>query len=123
MRSAEAFGAAAVLVTPGTADVWNGKALRASAGAAFRVPVVRWSEALHAALRKLGARVLAAVAEGEGAVAATTAALTDGCVLAVGNEGRGVSAELLRLADGRNHMLDTVLFLRILSLPGPPLLA
>lgn len=101
VRSAEAFGAAAVLVTAGTADVWNGKALRASAGAAFRVPVVRWSEALRGALKKLGTRVLAAVADEDGAVAATDANLTGGCVLAVGNEGRGVSAELLAVADGR----------------------
>ena len=101
VRSAEAFGAAAVLVTAGTADVWNGKALRASAGAAFRVPVVRWSEPLAASLRKLGARVLAAVAAEDDARPATAAALTEGCVLAVGNEGRGVSAELLQMADAR----------------------
>lgn len=101
VRSAEAFGAAAVLVTPGTADIWNGKALRASAGAAFRVPVVRWSEPVSAALRKLDLRLLAAVAERDGALPAKAVALTGGCVLAVGNEGRGISAEILRLADGR----------------------
>lgn len=101
VRSAEAFGAAAVLVSDGTVDIWNGKALRASAGAAFRVPVVRWSEALHAALRKLGSRVLAAVADESGAEPVTRAVLTGGCVLTVGNEGRGVSAELLAVADGR----------------------
>ena len=40
VRSAEAFGAAAVLTTPGTVDPWNGKALRASAGSLFRTPVL-----------------------------------------------------------------------------------
>lgn len=101
LRSAEAFGAAAMLVTEGTADVWNGKALRASAGAAFRMPVVRWSAPLHEVLAKLGIRVLAAVADGEGATAATASNLTGGCVLAIGNEGRGVSPEVLAVADGR----------------------
>ena len=101
LRSAEAFGAAAVLVTEGTADVWNGKALRASAGAAFRVPVVRWSAALQGALRGLEMRVLAAVASEDGAVPVGDAELAAGCVLVVGNEGRGVSAEMLQVADGR----------------------
>ena len=101
LRSAEAFGAAAVLVTGATADVWNGKGLRASAGAAFRMPVLRWSASLGAALRGLGMRTLAAVA-GEGrAVPVGDADLAGGCVLVVGNEGRGVSAELMAMSDGR----------------------
>ena len=100
VRSAEAFGAAAVLVTSGTADVWNGKALRASAGAVFRMPVVRWDEPLLSALGKLESRLLAAVADASVATAVTDIDLSGGCVLAVGNEGRGVSPELLAVANG-----------------------
>jgi TrmH family RNA methyltransferase len=40
VRSAEAFGAAGVIALPGTVSVWNAKALRASSGSAFRLPVV-----------------------------------------------------------------------------------
>ncbi len=40
VRSAEAFGVAGVLATPGTVSAWNQKALRASVGSVFRVPVV-----------------------------------------------------------------------------------
>ena len=40
MRSAEAAGAAAVVVTPGTVDSSNPKTVRASAGAVFHVPIV-----------------------------------------------------------------------------------
>lgn len=40
IRSAEAAGADAVVVTPGTVDETNPKVLRASAGALFSVPVV-----------------------------------------------------------------------------------
>lgn len=101
VRSAEAFGAAAVLFTDGTADAWNGKALRASAGAVFRVPVVRWNERLFGALRRDGTRLLAAVAEENDAMPVADAGLQGGSVLVIGNEGRGVSAPLLALADGR----------------------
>lgn len=40
IRSAEASGVDAVVVTPGTVDVTNSKVVRSSAGAIFHVPVV-----------------------------------------------------------------------------------
>src|SRR5487761_993831 len=40
VRSAEAFGATGVLALPGTVSAWNQKALRASVGSVFRMPVV-----------------------------------------------------------------------------------
>ena len=43
LRSADAFGASLAL-SPGCADVTGPKTLRASAGAAFRVPVARFDE-------------------------------------------------------------------------------
>jgi TrmH family RNA methyltransferase len=56
IRSAEAAGADAVVVTPGTVDASNPKVLRASAGAVFHVPVVGAALAdVHAAgLRVIG---------------------------------------------------------------------
>ncbi len=44
VRTADAFGAC-VALSAGCADPLSPKALRASAGASFRVPVVRWDEA------------------------------------------------------------------------------
>lgn len=41
LRSAEAFGVASVAVGPGTADPFSPKAVRASMGAVFTVPVAR----------------------------------------------------------------------------------
>jgi TrmH family RNA methyltransferase len=63
VRSAEAFGASGVLTTPGTVSGWNQKALRASAGSIFRVPVVGVGLDELAALKRGGVRLLAAVAE------------------------------------------------------------
>src|SRR5579863_7883328 len=40
VRSAEAFGATGVVSLPGTVSAWNPKAVRASAGSVFRVPIV-----------------------------------------------------------------------------------
>ena len=40
LRSAEAFGASGVVSLPGTVSAWNPKAVRASAGSVFRVPLL-----------------------------------------------------------------------------------
>jgi RNA methyltransferase, TrmH family len=56
VRSAEAAGADAVIVTPGTVDETNPKVVRASAGALFHVPVVAatLAEVASAGLRLIG---------------------------------------------------------------------
>jgi TrmH family RNA methyltransferase len=112
IRSAEAFGATGVLTTAGTVDEWNQKALRASAGSVFRVPVVEAGAAELMALKARGVRMFAAVAAesesnsvaacaGGVAVSAADVDLAGACALMIGNEGAGLGAELLALADAR----------------------
>ncbi len=105
IRSAEAFGAAAVVLGENTVDPWNGKCLRAAAGAAFRLPLPRWDGGLQDALRGLRARIVAAVAHG--GTAAHVSDLRGTCVLVIGNEGAGVSANLLSIADARVTVATT----------------
>jgi TrmH family RNA methyltransferase len=96
VRSAEAFGAAAVALAQNTVDPWNGKCLRAAAGAVFRLPLPSWNGDLLAALHAVDARVYAAVAHG-----GEPAHLTDlrgTTVLVIGNEAAGVSPNLLSIA-------------------------
>jgi TrmH family RNA methyltransferase len=100
IRSAEAFGATAVLTTQGTVSEWNQKAVRASAGSVFRVPVVGVTEAEVKALRAKGVRVYAAIA-GEGAVQVGEVNLRGACAVMIGNEGAGIAEEWLALADAR----------------------
>ena len=55
IRSAEAAGANAVVLTPGSVDPYNPKVVRASAGSLFRVPVIEATlDSLHG-FRRLGA--------------------------------------------------------------------
>jgi TrmH family RNA methyltransferase len=102
IRSAEAFGASGVLALPGTVDVWNAKALRASAGSAFRVPVVQEKTSLAlAALANHKIPVLAAVASGHDAIPCSRYDLTQPAAILIGNEGSGLSHDLLDRADAR----------------------
>jgi TrmH family RNA methyltransferase len=104
VRSAEAFGATGVIALRGTVSLWNAKTLRASAGSAFRMPVVfEESTPAFAALTEQKVPILAAVphtSDGD-AIPCTAADLAGPVALLIGNEGSGLSAELLERATGR----------------------
>jgi TrmH family RNA methyltransferase len=100
LRSAEAFGAEVVLVTRDTVSPWNPKAMRASAGSVFRVPVLRASlgeikECLS------GSQLFAAVAQVGGSRSVLDVDMKAPCGVMIGNEGAGLSAEALAMADVR----------------------
>lgn len=98
LRSAEAFGADGVVSLPGTVSAWNPKAVRASAGSVFRLPMLEaTADDALLRLRQVGVQVLAtAVRE---AIAAHETNLTRSVALLIGNEGNGLPAELAAHAD------------------------
>jgi RNA methyltransferase, TrmH family len=100
LRSAEAFAASGVLLLPGTASPWNPKALRASAGSAFRVPAVNVTETdALGLLARHNIPAIAAVAR-EG-MPVNEAPLANACALLIGNEGAGLSDKLIARAAHR----------------------
>jgi TrmH family RNA methyltransferase len=96
VRAATAFGLDGVLALDGTVDPWGAKAVRASAGMVFRMPVVV-VEAVDAAeaLEEASVPILVAAAAGRdvGEVAPEA-----GWALLVGNEGGGPRRSLAGLA-------------------------
>ncbi len=100
LRSAEAFGASGVVSLPGTVSAWNPKAVRASAGSVFRLPLVTTSDRMcFDQLREAGIRILATtVHESE---PANLADLAGPVALVIGNEGSGVADNLIARADGK----------------------
>ena len=104
LRAAEAFGAARLLITPETVNPWSPKALRASAGSVFRVPVQRMRLDEIGRLADQGVRLYAAVARPDGAVSCIDANFTWPCAIMIGNEGAGLSEAALRIATGRIHI-------------------
>ena len=103
LRTADAAGADAVVLTAGSVDPHNGKCVRATSGSLWHLPVVSGAALpdVVEALRRRGLQVLATSGAGTddlddlvdaGALAAPTAWL-------LGSEAAGLSAEALALAD------------------------
>lgn len=84
VRSAEAFGAAGVMFLKGSVNPWNPKCLRASAGSLWRVPLATGG---YEDLPWFAAA-------GDASIDVGAVDLSGSCVVAIGNEGAGVSAEL-----------------------------
>ncbi len=98
IRTADAAGASAVAVTPGTVDPTNPKTARATMGSLFHLPVVELeAEALRAALSARGVRLIAA--DSAGTVTARAADYTRPLAVAVGNEGEGLAPAWVEAAD------------------------
>ena len=97
LRSALAFGAASVALGPGSADPYGHKAVRASMGALFEVPVVRVRE-----IAELPGRTVALVA-GKGRPLAELEGGGD-VTLVVGAEREGLPARVVAACDEVAHI-------------------
>jgi TrmH family RNA methyltransferase len=103
LRTADAAGADAVIVTGESVDVYNPKCVRATVGSLFHLPIVLGVSAADAsaALREAGLRVLAA--DGRGASdlddLMDTGGLDQPTCWLFGNEAWGLPEPLLELAD------------------------
>ena len=94
LRSADAFGAAGVLLSPACADPYAPKTLRAAMGSTYHMPV--WQGELPAELATLKQAGFTALC-GDLAGSESLPALASSVALVIGSEGAGVSAEVASL--------------------------
>ncbi len=102
LRSAEAFGSAGVVLGEGTVSPFNTKVIRASAGSAFRLPVVVAKnaggiEAISAKFRAHDVRMIATSSHKGTPI--DRAKLAQPAAVFIGSEGSGVPRSLLAQVD------------------------
>jgi RNA methyltransferase, TrmH family len=98
LRSAEAFGAAGVLLGEGTVSPFNPKVVRGSAGSLFRLPIVRVKLAeVLLELREKAVRLVAT--SSHKGIPLPKANLSAPIAILIGGEGAGVPRDLLAKAD------------------------
>lgn len=100
LRTANALGMDAVILTGACADLYSPKTVRATMGAIFRQPVTVCDLEQLRTLLQTHALTLYGAALTETAQDLRAVPL-DHAAVAIGSEGRGLSAELLQLCDGQ----------------------
>ncbi|MBV8709851.1 MAG: RNA methyltransferase [Acidobacteriaceae bacterium] len=98
VRSAEAFGATGVIFLQGCVRVANGKFLRASAGSIFRLPFVEEINSKNFIREATQNRIQTYALTATGQMLISEVDLSRSCCLITGNEGAGISKDLLAQA-------------------------
>lgn len=98
IRTAHACGALGVLLTKGTVDVYNNKTLRSTMGSIFNVAVIEDENLqLLSNLRENGFKLIVSALDAD--VNYYDINLKGKYIIAVGNEGNGISEEIMCLGD------------------------
>ncbi len=102
LRTAEAVGLSGVVLSADCCDILNPKVIRATMGGVFRLPVYEVQDITLACskLQRLGLKAYAAVPD-EQAVGITDIRFQKGSIVFIGNEGNGLSEELIRACGNR----------------------
>ena len=98
IRTAHAAGAAGIVMTKGTVDIYNDKTLRSTMGSIFYIPIVE-DDSLDfvKSLKKEGYKLVVSSLHGKNNFFEEN--LQGKVMIAVGNEGNGVSDEVYDIAD------------------------
>jgi TrmH family RNA methyltransferase len=99
IRSADAFGPAAMLINKGCVDVYNPKVVRASAGAIFRIPFIYSEDDLEIIniLKDKGFYIVSTVVDSE--YTFDKMDRRNKICLIIGNEGQGVAEQIINNSD------------------------
>lgn len=107
LRSAYAFGYDGIVLSMGCADIYNEKVIRATQGALFHMQIVRAPLASEICkLKQKGFHIVATSLHEATMLRDTT--VVDNVALIFGNEGQGVSQDILAMSDERIQIeMDT----------------
>lgn len=100
-RTAEAAGVSGILMSAGTADIYNPKTIRSTMGAVYRMPFGYVSDFLSVPERLRQRRVRTYAAHLNAKSEYTAQDYRTGCAFLIGNEGNGLSDALAAQADVR----------------------
>ncbi|MCL2189748.1 MAG: RNA methyltransferase [Defluviitaleaceae bacterium] len=101
IRTAAAAGAHGIILSNGCADMYNPKTLRATAGAAFRLPIITDISTMGTLPRLKAQGIALYAAHPHDGNAPYNIDMKKGLCILIGNEAHGLSNEALRLADAR----------------------
>ena len=99
-RTAEGAGVKGIIISKGSADIYNPKVIRSTMGSIFRMPYI-YVEDIASVIAKEASNMNIYAAALEGAKDYTTVSYTGRCGILIGNEGNGLKNETIK-ASGKS---------------------
>ena len=96
-RTAEGAGVKGIIISKGSADIYNPKVIRSTMGSIFRMPYI-YVEDIASVISKEASNMNIYAAALEGAKDYTTVSYTGRCGILIGNEGNGLKNETIKTA-------------------------
>lgn len=99
IRTADAFNIDCIIISEGSVDPYNPKVVRATMGSIFRVPLYNVLDGIKELneLKEKGIKIYSTSLENS--ISIYEQDFTEGFILTIGNESKGVSKDLLSLSD------------------------
>lgn len=98
IRTAHASGSLGVILTKGTVDIYNDKTLRSTMGSFFHVPIFHDNNyELVNSLKEKGFKLYSSSLDTNSSL--YDLKLVNNCIITVGNEGNGISEDIIKLSD------------------------
>ncbi|AJA47749.1 RNA methyltransferase, TrmH family [Clostridium pasteurianum DSM 525 = ATCC 6013] len=100
IRTANAAGAKGIIVTKGSVDIYNSKTLRSTMGSIFKIPIIIDEDLVHIKeFKEQGFKIVVSSLDTKNNFYDID--LTGKIIIAVGNEGSGISEEIYGISDVR----------------------
>lgn len=96
IRTADAFGIRDVITSKNSVDFYNDKVIRSSMGSIFRVNLNKLDLSELEVLKNKGYKIVATLPHGD-----TKRNVSGKCIIAFGNESKGLSNDLVKMADNK----------------------
>ena len=96
-RTAEGAGVKGIIISKGSADIYNPKVIRSTMGSIFRMPYI-YVDDIASVISKEASNMNIYAAALEGAKDYTTVSYTGRCGILIGNEGNGLKNETIKAA-------------------------
>lgn len=99
IRTADACGLDAVLLSKGSVDLYNGKTIRSTMGSLFHIPVIQNLDTIETIARLKESKVTAIGADPHSAVNCIELPSYNRCMIIIGNESQGISSDVSKVLD------------------------
>lgn len=99
IRTADAVAASGIILSRGTVDLYNDKVIRASMGSMFHLPIVQIGSIVEIIAKLKQQQVNIVAAAGQASKSFFETDFKKATAIIIGNEGAGLPADILRLAD------------------------